>query len=57
MADRESSVNKWSPGRNELRTFSDIGQFESNQLANYIQLNYLQNIKKHQSSPLVRPNE
>ena len=54
MADRESFASKSSAVRNELRTFSDIGQFVSNQLANYIQLNYLQNLKTLKTSG---PNE
>lgn len=53
MADRESPASKSSAGRNELRTFSDIGQFVSNQLANYIQLNYLQNLKTLKSEKQV----
>ena len=40
----ESSVSKSRAGKNELRTFSDIGQFVSNQVANYIQLIYLQSL-------------
>ena len=57
MADHESSVSKSSAGKNELRTFSDIGQFVSNQLANYIQLNYLQNLTTLKLKKQVKPNE